>query len=1028
VTYFGIQGRSPAREGRMGTLTGLAVAMGLGGSSGCHQQIVQPDPERVALTVVNVNNPCTRVAFSITGNNSVTATMPSSTCGASPFKIVSGGPMTWKQNPNRLLKIPVRILNQDGISDPPYYVPRIVLSPDAKVVSNPAGTSPTTMVPLNADSTRADGTAVWLMSLPDSFVVELPGAFPPGATTHSRTLEFTINSPTIAGVFEFNLFGERFEVADTTRPAVPDSTVWPSSPLLIAPPQDTSYRYYRNVFEVSFHDSTSGSGVRNFLSHFSATIIGGSFQSSPNPFYRVQIGDPGNSWTSVDSIRALMTAWPGVWVAGPTSFVGRIKLRGRYPLDAAVATLRSAWTNPATTATWPWQAIRAPLAWGCEAGVAGPNGVQVAVVDAFFEAPTPADLASPISGGGIVLPSAGDVVLSLQAAADFLKNENHGLGIGGIIGASGNNGQGIAGMVWSSNLTLYALGRSNAYPRDEFQLLDRHLSDAATRGVKVVNISLAIGQAFDSTQLVRARVAIKKFLDGSVARLLVVAAGNDTLTLARTAMASSNDPRILATDRVFAELMADPSYRGKILFVTGVNRAGGRWADSLGGANVWTDADMVAAPAEGIITLAGASGSQVAAGTSFAAPFVTGLAAQLWTMRPQMSATQVKDYILRGAATSPTVHVNIGVQGIDRVDAYQSLTLVASENQDAPLCGNRVWVQNTRSIVVDRGTSIQTIFTAPSPDTLGVAFTRHGGRRIDFQILQQGDPFTGLNWSPGGWTTVPAAPLPDSLWSGTTWSFFRKTHDGDSVVGPPVTSFGGTAGASSAAFVVTLGTSSQSGRTLANMSRPLVAPNFVSGRRNAQVDSAGNFIQYVESTAPADQIVNSSFQTGTVRALPSPFGDRAIVVFRYRENPVGAPTAWAPGAFATPIGNEWSYQQRFAQYNTVSGDSEVWSIPWAGGAAQLLWTRPGHTVGWIGLSESPSIGMHEAVVGIGQIDQAAAPLFVGGYTTCNVEYVNALTGASIRSRTAPPVTCFQGQIEVGTIAPVRAAANQRRRN
>jgi hypothetical protein len=214
--------------------------------------------------------------------------------------------------------------------------------------------------------------------------------------------------------------------------------------------------------------------------------------------------------------------------------------------------------------------------------------------------------------------------------------------------------------------------------------------------------------------------------------------------------------------------------------------------------------------------------------------------------------------------------------------------------------------------VVDRGTSIQTIFTAPSPDTLGVAFTRHGGRRIDFQILQQGDPFTGLNWSPGGWTTVPAAPLPDSLWSGTTWSFFRKTHDGDSVVGPPVTSFGGTAGASSAAFVVTLGTSSQSGRTLANMSRPLVAPNFVSGRRNAQVDSAGNFIQYVESTAPADQIVNSSFQTGTVRALPSPFGDRAIVVFRYRENPVGAPTAWAPGAFATPIGNEWSYQQRFA--------------------------------------------------------------------------------------------------------------------
>ena len=102
---------------------------------------------------------------------------------------------------------------------------------------------------------------------------------------------------------------------------------------------------------------------------------------------------------------------------------------------------------------------------------------------------------------------------------------------------------------------------------------------------------------------------------------------------------------------------------------TGVNRVGGRWVDTLGGANVWTDADMVAAPAEGITTLAGASGSQVASATSFAAPFVTGLAAQLWSMRPQMSAAQVKDYLLRGAATSPTVHANVGFPGIDRIDA-----------------------------------------------------------------------------------------------------------------------------------------------------------------------------------------------------------------------------------------------------------------------------------------------------------------------------------------------------------------------
>ena len=331
--------------------------------------------------------------------------------------------------------------------------------------------------------------------------------------------------------------------------------------------------------------------------------------------------------------------------------------------------------------------------------------------------------------------------------------------------------------------------------------------------------------------------------------------------------------------------------------------------------------------------------------------------------------------------------------------------------------------------MVDRGTSTQTIYTLPAPDTLGVAFTRHGGRRIDFQVLgQAGGDFSGLDWSPGGWSPTAAAPLPNSLLSGTTWSFFRRTHDGDSVASPHVITLGGFEGVTSAIFNVTLGTSTGAGRSLASMSRPLVAPTFISGRRNALVDSLGNFIRYVESTAPSDRIVASSYQTGTVRVVPSPFGDRVIVGFSYLEYSVSAPTGWVAGPTATQIGSEWTYQVRSTQVNGASGKTEVWSIPWAGGTSQLLWERSASTLGWIGLSESASSAVHEAVIGVGPIDFAAAQPFVGGYTTCQVEYVNVLTGQSLRTRTAPPVTCGQGQIEIGTIAPLRAATDQRRRN
>jgi hypothetical protein len=225
-----------------------------------------------------------------------------------------------------------------------------------------------------------------------------------------------------------------------------------------------------------------------------------------------------------------------------------------------------------------------------------------------------------------------------------------------------------------------------------------------------------------------------------------------------------------------------------------------------------------------------------------------------------------------------------------------------------------------------------------------------------------------------------------------------------------------------------LGTNTVSGRLLASMAPPLNPPATIIGRQNAQLDSTGHFIQYVDD--PSVQLPSGSYQTGDVFTLPSPFSDRVVVVFNYLEHSATVSSVWVPGPTATHIATDstkWTYLVKSSSESILSGKTKVWTIPWAGGPPVFLWEREVSSVAWMGLSESSPTAGSDAVMAIGRINANAAAPGMGGYESCSIEYINVLTGTGTAGRPpriAQPVTCAYGAIEIGTFAPLRGTTGR----
>jgi len=285
---------------------------------------------------------------------------------------------------------------------------------------------------------------------------------------------------------------------------------------------------------------------------------------------------------------------------------------------------------------WALSKIRAPVAWDQETGTSDPI---IAIVD------TGVDLSHPDLNAKIV--PGWDFVNDDGSAQD---DHGHGTHVAGIAAAETNNGQGVAGVSWGARLMPIKVLDENGdgYWSD----VARGVRYACNHGAQIINLSLG----GDNPSSTLEDALEQAYQDGC---LIVAAAGNS------------------------ARNQIDyPARYPEVIAVTATDRN-----DALASFSDYGPQAEVAAPGVDIWSTLWPHTYGWKQGTSMSTPYVSGLAALVWSACPQLDNSGVRG-VLQSTAK------DLGAAGWDpkygygRIDAKNALeyagpppTLTVSTNR-----------------------------------------------------------------------------------------------------------------------------------------------------------------------------------------------------------------------------------------------------------------------------------------------------------------------------------------------------------
>jgi subtilisin family serine protease len=247
---------------------------------------------------------------------------------------------------------------------------------------------------------------------------------------------------------------------------------------------------------------------------------------------------------------------------------------------------------------------------------------------------------------------------------DPMDDMGHGTHVAGTIGAVGNNGIGVVGVNWDVSIMalkfLNATGNGTVddavaainyatMMRNEY--VDGSGDGTPGANVRVINASYRwVPYTFEATEY----AAIGAF--GTAGGLFVAAAGNESIDNDATPAypASYDLPNLIA--------VAATTSRDQLASFSNYGR---------------TTVDL-GAPGEYIMSTMPGNSYGLIAGTSMAAPHVTGVAALAWALNPTATMEQVRDAILAGAEPVPALK-GITVTG-GRLNAYATLQRIAYDD------------------------------------------------------------------------------------------------------------------------------------------------------------------------------------------------------------------------------------------------------------------------------------------------------------------------------------------------------------
>jgi subtilisin family serine protease len=422
----------------------------------------------------------------------------------------------------------------------------------------------------------------------------------------------------------------------------------------------------------------------------------------------MELVDPGRATTVSEAIADLQRA-PGVLYAEPD--VPRVS--AAIPDDPFFGSqwgLQSTGQTVAGHTGIPGADIAAPSAWDVTTGSAA---VTVAVVDTGIDLTHP-DLRANLwanageSGDGREsngIDDDGDGLIDDVRGWDYvdrdaqpLDGNGHGTHVAGTIGASGNDGQGVAGVSWRVGLmALRVLDDSGA---GYVSNLIRAYGYAADHGARVVNLSLGGG---------RYSRAENDAIAAAPGVLFVVAAGNDAMDNDATGAY----PCDYGLDNVICVAASD---RDDTL----------AWFSNYGATTV-----DLAAPGVDIASTWPSARWRYLDGTSMATPHVSGVAALLLARDGALRVADLRGALLSGVDLVPALAGRVATGG--RLDAAGALGGPAATGLQSPPAASPPPAQSTPQTA-----PVEPSVPAAAPDRLAPGVSVRIERRRLGSVLRRG--------------------------------------------------------------------------------------------------------------------------------------------------------------------------------------------------------------------------------------------------------------------------------------------------
>lgn len=233
----------------------------------------------------------------------------------------------------------------------------------------------------------------------------------------------------------------------------------------------------------------------------------------------------------------------------------------------------------------------------------------------------------------------------LDNTTNYADDHGHGTMVMSVIASKMDNGFGIAGVAPESKFLAVKVMSSSG--TGTYSSMIKGIEYATNQGAKVINMSIG-GRTASS--------ALKLAVDSAIAKgvTIVAAAGNEGSTSLSYPAAYDNVVGVGAVDINGVKMTFSNTGTG-ITLVAG------------GSARVATSTDYISS----------------ASGTSFAAPYVTGMVGLMYAVNPDMTPQKVMDAISQGAS-------DLGMTGYDLTFGYgladmEKIVKIASGNTPAPI-------------------------------------------------------------------------------------------------------------------------------------------------------------------------------------------------------------------------------------------------------------------------------------------------------------------------------------------------------